>query len=35
VNAAQAGDVVLILSSGNFDGLMQPVVKGLGEKGAA
>jgi UDP-N-acetylmuramate: L-alanyl-gamma-D-glutamyl-meso-diaminopimelate ligase len=35
VNAAHAGDVVLILSSGNFDGLMQPVIKGLGEKGAA
>jgi UDP-N-acetylmuramate: L-alanyl-gamma-D-glutamyl-meso-diaminopimelate ligase len=34
VDAALAGDVVLILSSGNFDGLMQPVIKGLGEKGA-
>ena len=35
VDAAQPNDVVLILSSGNFDGLMQPVIKGLAEKGSA
>ncbi|NJR13882.1 MAG: hypothetical protein HC779_06510 [Phyllobacteriaceae bacterium] len=35
VDAAQPGDVVLILSSGNFDGLMQPVIKSLAEKGLA
>ena len=35
VDATQPNDVVLILSSGNFDGLMQPVIKGLAEKGAA
>ena len=35
VDAAQANDVVLILSSGNFDGLMQPVIKGLAQKGSA
>jgi UDP-N-acetylmuramate: L-alanyl-gamma-D-glutamyl-meso-diaminopimelate ligase len=35
VAAAKPNDVVLILSSGNFDGLMQPVIKGLGEKGSA
>jgi UDP-N-acetylmuramate: L-alanyl-gamma-D-glutamyl-meso-diaminopimelate ligase len=34
VDEARPGDVVLILSSGNFDGLMQPVIAGLGEKGA-
>ncbi|MGL4405756.1 MAG: UDP-N-acetylmuramate--L-alanine ligase [Notoacmeibacter sp.] len=34
VDAAQPNDVVLILSSGNFDGLMQPVIKGLAEKGS-
>lgn len=33
VEAAQPNDVVLILSSGNFDGLMQPVITGLAEKG--
>jgi UDP-N-acetylmuramate: L-alanyl-gamma-D-glutamyl-meso-diaminopimelate ligase len=35
VDAAAPGDVVLILSSGNFDGLMQPVIAGLCEKGLA
>ena len=35
VDIAQAGDVVLILSSGNFDGLMQPVIKGLAAKGTS
>ena len=35
VDAAQPNDVVLILSSGNFDGLMQPVIQGLAAKGAA
>jgi UDP-N-acetylmuramate: L-alanyl-gamma-D-glutamyl-meso-diaminopimelate ligase len=35
VDEAHAGDVVLILSSGNFDGLMQPVIKGLGAKGVS
>ncbi len=34
VDAANPNDVVLILSSGNFDGLMQPVIKGLAAKGA-
>lgn len=35
VKAALPNDVVLILSSGNFDGLMQPVIQGLVVKGAA
>jgi UDP-N-acetylmuramate: L-alanyl-gamma-D-glutamyl-meso-diaminopimelate ligase len=35
VDVAMPNDVVLILSSGNFDGLMQPVIKGLAAKGAA
>ncbi len=34
VDEARPGDVVLILSSGNFDGLMQPVIKALAAKGA-
>jgi UDP-N-acetylmuramate: L-alanyl-gamma-D-glutamyl-meso-diaminopimelate ligase len=33
--AAQAGDVVLILSSGNFDGLMQPVIAALAANGVS
>ena len=33
INEAKPDDVVLILSSGNFDGLMQPVIKGLADKG--
>jgi UDP-N-acetylmuramate: L-alanyl-gamma-D-glutamyl-meso-diaminopimelate ligase len=33
VDEAKPGDVVLILSSGNFDGLMQPVIAGLSAKG--
>ena len=35
VDAAVRDDVVLILSSGNFDGLMQPVIQGLAAKGMA
>jgi UDP-N-acetylmuramate: L-alanyl-gamma-D-glutamyl-meso-diaminopimelate ligase len=34
VDAAEPDDVVLILSSGNFDGLMQPVIKELAKKGS-
>nr|MCU0832312.1 Mur ligase family protein [Rhizobiaceae bacterium] len=35
IDEARAGDVILILSSGNFDGLMQPVIAGLEAKGMA
>lgn len=35
VSEAAPGDVVLILSSGSFDGLMQPVIDALAAKGLA